>query len=103
VTSNKSARKKLRNCISDLWLSRSNGRTPDQIDGIDDNLTKLEEEYFALGNKKPGAKYAELTGQLTAAADGLTEIKENRDQFTNGLVTASKLLGSITSTLGLLS
>ncbi|MEO9528887.1 hypothetical protein [Roseibium sp.] len=102
MPSNKAAAKKLRNCISDLWLSRSKGRTTAQIDRIDAELRRVEEEYFAILGVPANASYAELTGDLTRARNGLNAIRQDRDDFTNGLVTATKLLGSISAVLKLI-
>lgn len=101
MPTNDKAAKRLRNCISDLWLSRSKGRTNDQIAQIDAELFRVEEEYFAAVGASSNATYAEITGKLTQAKNGLTAIKDSRDNFTNGLVTATKLLGSLSAVLKL--
>lgn len=103
MTRNRTAAAKLRSCISDLWMSRREGRTQAQIDRIDAELDRVEVEYFAVLNADPDVSYSELTGRLTAARNGLDAIRQEREQFTNALVTAGSLLGSISGVLGLLS
>ena len=101
MATNGTAVKRLRNCISDLWLSRSKGRSDDQIARIDAELTRVEDEYFAILGVPKNATYAEITGRLTQARNGLNAIRDDRQNFTNGLVSATKLLGSLSAVLKL--
>jgi hypothetical protein len=102
ATSRELAARRMRSLISDLWLSRSKGRTPEQIDLIDEAIRRVQEEYFALIGHSPSGSYAEITGKLKEAEAALKKIREGREDFTNLLVSASKLLGSLTGVLKLI-
>ena len=103
ATSKELAKRRMRSLLSDLWLSRSEGRTPAQIALIDEAIRRVQHEYFALIGHSPSGSYAEITGKLKEAEGDLKKILQDREDFTNLLVSATKLLGSLTGVLKLIS
>lgn len=102
---NKQARRKIGRAISDLLKVREDysGLSDAEKQKNEDAIRALKAEYFALHSAADSASYAEITMALTGAKAELEEIKEKRDKFKNGLVTAAKLLGTLTAVLKLIS
>lgn len=105
TTTNKQAQKKIGRAVSDLLKVREDysGLTAEEQQANENSITALKSEYFALENVASSASYAEITMTLTGAKSEFEEIKDKRNKFKNGLVTASKLLGSLTSVLNLIT
>lgn len=105
TTSNKSAQRKIGRAISDLLKARDDttGLSAAEKQTLNASIDALRAEYLALSGAAQTATYAEITMALTGARTQLEEIKDNRNRFKNGLVTASKLLGTLTSVLRLIA
>lgn len=102
--SNRQAQNKIGRAISDLLKVRDDysGLSAAERNANETAIEALKEEYFALEPRPPATTYAEITAALTGAKTELEEIKAKRDRFKNNLVTASKLLGSLTAVLKLI-
>ena len=105
MTTNKQAQKRIGRAVADLLKVRDDysGLSDDEKQVNEDAISALKSEYFAFGGVASPASYSEITQALTAAKANLEEIKDKRDRFQNGLVTASKLLGTMTSVLKLIA
>lgn len=105
TVTNKQAQKRIGRAISDLLKVRDDysGLSAAEKQTNEDAIVALKSEYFALDGAASSAGYAEITMALTGAQTKLEEIKDKRDKFKNGLVTASKILGSVTSVLKLIT
>ena len=105
TTSNRSARRRIGRAISDLLKARDDtaGLSNGEKQTLNNSINALRSEYLALSGAAQAASYAEITMALTGAKTKLEEIKVKRDKFKNGLVTASKLLGTMTSVLRLIA
>ncbi|MEJ8561137.1 hypothetical protein QTO30_07800 [Yoonia sp. GPGPB17] len=102
---NTQAKRKIGHAISDLLKVRDDygGLTAQEKQKNEDAIKALKAEYLALSGAINSASYSEITAALTGAKTELEEIKDKRDRFENGLVTAAKLLGSLTAILKLIS
>ncbi|MEO9824124.1 MAG: hypothetical protein ABJF50_06870 [Paracoccaceae bacterium] len=105
TTSNEQAQRKIGRSISDLLKARDDttGLSSAEKQTLNTAIKALRAEYLALSNSAQSATYAEITMALTGAKTQLEEIKDKRNKFKNGLVTASKLLGTLTSVLKLIT
>lgn len=105
ATNNNKAQRRIGRAISDLLKVRDDtaGLSNAEKQTLNDSIDALRTEYLALSGAAQNASYAEITMALTGAKTKLEEIKIKRDKFQNGLVTASKLLGTLTSVLGLIA
>jgi hypothetical protein len=105
TVTNKQAKRKIGRAIADLLQVRDDysGLTPAEQKVNEDAIVALKQEYFALAGTASSASYAEITQALSGATSNLKEIKDKRERFMNGLVTASKLLGTMTSVLKLIA
>ncbi len=105
TTTNNKAKKRIGRAISDLLKVRDDysGLTASERQSNETAITALKAEFFALDPVAANATYQEITMALTGAKNELEEIKDKRDKFQNTLVTASKLLGTLTSVLKLIS
>lgn len=106
MTTNTQARRRVGRAVADLLKVRDDysGLSAAEQQINEDAISALKKEYFALaGAAAPSSSYAEITQALTDAKANLEEIKDKRDRFQNGLVTASKLLGTMTSVLKLIA
>ncbi len=105
TTTNKRAKRRIGRAISDLLKVRDDysGLSAAEQQSNEDAIIALKAEYVALTPAVANATYQEITLALTGAKSKLEEIKDKRDKFQNTLVTASKLLGTLTSVLKLIS
>lgn len=103
-TNNKQAQRKIGRAISDLLKVRDDysGLSAAEQQKNETAIVALKTEFFALSDAADNAEYAEITMALSGAQEELETIKAKRDRFQNGLVSASKLLGSLTSVLKLI-
>lgn len=105
TTTNKNAKESLGSAIAALLKVREDysGLTVAERQSNEIAITALKSEYFALNSAVANSTYREITQALTSAKAELVEIKEKRNKFRNGLVTADKLFGTLTSVLKLIS
>ena len=105
MPNNLQARRRIGRAISDLLKVRENNGdlSSGERAANETAIRGLKDEYFALSGVSETATYAEITAALSGASKELKLIKDRREKFQNNLVTASKLLGSITSVLKLLA
>lgn len=81
------------------------GLSKKQKDRIKASIKALKVEYLALSRDRidPKADYAEITQKLSASKTKLEKIKKDREKLKNQIVTADKILSTVTAVLALIA